>query len=144
MNSGQVELAERLARRRAVVARMAGALLLFSQAGSYHVNAQGRPSLFNLTAWVSWSLIMLAFLFWGSRFGRHRGVRELLNDETTHEHWREAMTHGFWGAIVGALIPYVASFFMPVSAQESVRTVVTLAVAVALLSFGSLEKRALR
>jgi len=71
-------------------------------------------------------------------------MRAVLNDETTIDHRRRAMALGFWGALGTAFAVYILSFFEPVTVREGVRLVITFAIALALLRFGTLERRALK
>jgi hypothetical protein len=139
-----IELAERLNRRRARFATASGTIFMLSLAGSFHENATSRPGAVELTAWTIWALVLIAFLAWGSGLIRRRSVRELVDDEVTRAHRRDALVAGFWGAVAGTILIYLATLYQPVTAREALRGVVTLAVALALLRFGGLERRAMQ
>jgi hypothetical protein len=143
MQSSPFETADRFSRRRARLATASGTIFMISMGGSFHGDPASRAGAVQLTAWIVWALLLLVFLAWGGGLFRSREVRALLNDESTRAHRSKAMVLGFWGAIGGALLVYAASFFEPMTAREGVRAVITISVAMTLLYFGSLERRAL-
>jgi len=71
-------------------------------------------------------------------------VRALLNDETTREHRRTGFVNGFWAACLTAIGVYVVDMFEPLSGRDAVHIILTVAIAVALLTFARLERRAHR
>jgi protein-S-isoprenylcysteine O-methyltransferase Ste14 len=145
MTSGNADIAERAAWGRARAATVMAIVFVTAQAGSFHDEVPlSRPQTLHLSAWVVWAAALLFFLAWGGGLLRGRRIRAVLNDETTLDHRRRAMVAGFWGAIGTSFLVYALTFYEPVTAREGVRLVITFTVALALLRFGTLERRALR
>ncbi|MEI9927264.1 MAG: hypothetical protein WDN44_05565 [Sphingomonas sp.] len=72
-------------------------------------------------------------------------MRAILNDESTRAHRVDAMAWGFWAAIGAAFLVYFASFYdSGLTARIALRLVITLGIVVALLRFGTLERKALK
>lgn len=139
------ELADRIAWGRARVATIFGIVFVTAQAGSFRDDLPlNRPQALHLSAWIVWAAALLIFLSLGGGLWRGAKIRALLNDESTLDHRRRAMALGFWGAIATALGVYVLSFFEPLTAQAGARLVITFAISLALLRFGTLEKKALK
>jgi len=145
MTSEKPDLAERIAKGRARAATVMAMVFIAAQAGSFHDDLPlNRPQTFHLSAWIVWAAALLMFLAAGGGLLRGAKMRAVLNDESTQEHRRRAMVAGFWTALLASLVVYVASFFEPTGVREGVRLVVTLAIAAALLRFGTLERKALK
>jgi len=145
MTSEKPDLAERIAWGRARAATVMALVFIAAQAGSFHDDLPlNRPQTLHLSAWVVWAAALLLFLLAGGGLLRGRKVRAVLNDESTQEHRRRGMVTGFWFAILAAFLVYGLSFFEPVSAREAARLVITIAIAAALMRFGTLERRALK
>jgi protein-S-isoprenylcysteine O-methyltransferase Ste14 len=135
-------LAERLTRRRARIAAVMAVFFMLSMIASLG-HAPSRPETFRLAAWTVWTVALLVFLVTGGALWRGRGVRALLNDETTQAHRQQAFVAGFWVMIVVAFAIYAASFIEIVDAREAVRVLMTSAIVGALLRFSYLERRSL-
>jgi len=141
----QGQLADRIAWGRARAATVMAVVFMTAQAGSFPGDLPlNRPQSFHLAAWIVWAAALLMFLAVGGGLFRGRRMRALLNDETTIDHRKRAMALGFWGAIGAAVLVYGLSFYEPMSVREGTRLIVTIAIAMALLRFGTLERRALR
>jgi len=147
MTTDTTELADRLAWRRARIATAMAIVFAISQAGSIPADnaTLNRPQVVHLVAWGVWAVALLIFLL-GGGFGMFRsaGVRALLNDESTLVNRRRAQALGFWGAILAAIGMYALSFVDTVSARDATRIIITVAIVMALLRFGMLERRALK
>jgi H+/Cl- antiporter ClcA len=139
-----MDRADSFSLRRARLATIGGTIFMISLGGSFHENAVSPPDGVQLAAWIVWALVLIAFIAWGAGLLRSRAVRTMVEDEVTRAHRRDALALGFWGAIAGALIVYALSLWQPITVREGLRGVVTLAVALALLRFGGLERRALQ
>ena len=143
--TSQTDLADRIAWGRARAAPVMAMVFVASQGASFRDELPlNRPQTLHLAAWIVWAAALLMFLAVGGGLFRGARIRALLNDETTLDHRRRALAFGFWGAMGTAALIYVLTFFEPLSAREAVRLVVTDGVALALLRFGTLERKALK
>jgi hypothetical protein len=145
MSTDTAQLADRLAWKRARIAQVTALVFISTQMGSFHDDMPlGRPQTLSLVIWLCWSAVLLALLATGGALLRSKRMRALLNDETTRDHRLRAMAWGFWSAILVALAIYIVSFFLDVPGREGVRLVITFGIALALIRFGALEKKALK
>ena len=143
--TSQTDLADRIAWGRARAATVMAVVFVASQGASFRDELPlNRPQTLHLAAWIVWAAALLMFLAVGGGLFRGARIRALLNDETTLDHRRRALALGFWGAMGTAALIYGLSFFEPLSAREAVRLVVTYGIAIALLRFGMLERKALK
>ena len=72
-------------------------------------------------------------------------VARLLDDDGVREHRRISCTAGFWTAVVSSLVVAMAvELRAPLGPLDAIRVVATAAIAVALMSFATLELRAAR
>ena len=137
---GTVDLADKLARRRARGAAALAIVFIATQGGSLSSNqAYGHLDL----PFLLWAAVLVIILFFGGGWFRGRAVREAMNDETTRAHRRSAMAAGFVIGLIGAFLLYILTFYEEVTAREAVRLLITMSVAGALLRFATLERRAL-
>ena len=95
-------------------------------------------------AYVVWAVLLTLFVATGGGYIQPRAVREVLNDESTIEHRRRAMTAGFLAAVAAAVACYLVLQVAPMTAGEAVHAILTVGVATALLRFAMLERRAQR
>jgi hypothetical protein len=141
----QTDLVDRIAWGRARAATVMAMVFVAAQGASFRDELPlNRPQTLHLAAWIVWAAALLMFLAWGGGLLRGKRVRALLNDETTLDHRRRALALGFWGAMGTAAFVYGLSFYEPLTAREAVRLVVTFGIALALLRFGTLERKALK
>lgn len=141
----QAQLADRIAWGRARAATVMALVFIAAQAGSFRDDLPlNRPQTIHLAAWIVWAAALLLFLAAGGGLLRGARMRALLNDETTIDHRKRAMALGFWGAIGTAALVYFLSFYEPISAREAARLIITFGIALALLRFGTLERKALK
>lgn len=140
------DLVERMAWGRARVATTSALVFVATQAGSLHQDLPlNRPQTVQLAAWIVWALALCGFLAWSGGLFRGRRVRAVLNDKSTKAHRVNAMAWGFWAAIGAAFLVYFASFYDDgMTARVAVRLVITCGIVVALLRFGTLERKALK
>jgi hypothetical protein len=143
--SDTAQLADRLAWGRARGAQVLAFVFVATQAGSLHDDLPlNRPQTIHVVAWLCWAVALLVFLAFAGGLLRGERMRMLLNDETTRDHRLRAMAWGFWSALGVALVVCVLSFFSEVSVREGLRLVITFSIALALIRFGALEKKALK
>ena len=141
----QPDLVDRIAWGRARAATVMALVFVAAQAGGFSDDVPlNRPQTIHLAAWIVWAAALLLFLAVGGGLWRGARMRALLNDETTIDHRKRAMALGFWGAIGTAALVYCLSFYEPISAREGARLIITFGVALALLRFGTLERKALK
>ena len=137
------ERADELSRRRA---RLYPVLAIFflAQQASYITDAHGDRAVdhFKVGAWVVMSLALLLALYTGGSWFRGREIRHLLNDETTRANRATALSQGFLAAILTAIAGYFINQFEPVRGDEVAHLVVTVGIAIAMIRFGMLERRA--
>jgi len=143
--SDTTDLADRAAWGRARAATALALVFGVTQWGSFRDEPPfNRPEMIHIVVWVIWAVALCLFLAFSGGLLRGRAVRAQLNDESTRDHRRRAMALGFWGAMGAALVVYVLSYFEPITVREGVRLVITIAIMLALLRFGTLEKKALK
>ena len=69
---------------------------------------------------------------------------DLIDDESTRSHRRDAMVWGFLASMLVAILLYVVAMFEAVSGREAIHIIVSFGLAAALVRFGVLERRAHR
>ncbi len=138
------ELAEKLTRRRARFSAVLAIFFMVSHAGSFGEDPVSRPQTLHFAAWTVWAVLLLLVLATGGGWLRTTHVRALMNDETTIEHRRRALTFGFWMMAAVALALYGVTYLEPLSAREAIRTILTMSIGSALLRFSVLELRSLK
>jgi MFS family permease len=146
MTLRDVETADRLSRRRARMVTVMALMFLAMQAHYFSMpEVATRPvDQFKIAAWLVWALVLLMMLATGGGGLFRRGLRPLMNDETTRAHRQTAYSYGFWAA-VGTLVGlYVVGMFEPVSGREAVHVTLSIAIATAMLMFGKLERHAMK
>jgi MFS family permease len=146
MNSdSDVEIADRLSRRRARMIPVLAVIFLSGQAAYFSQDhAERMVDHVRIGAWLVWVIVLLLLLGTGGGFIQRREVRALINDETTKANRQQTFAVGFWTAMGMAIGLYVVTMFDEVSAREAIHLIVTGAIAGALLMFGMLERRAHR
>jgi hypothetical protein len=140
------DTAERLSRRRARVLPMLAIIFISQQAAFFSDGAVVEPArnvdVLKVSAWMVLSLVMLLALWSNGFWFRSKAVRALLDDEATRAHRADAMSLGFLCAILAAIGLYVLSMIEPLHVREALHLVVSTGIAVAMLRFGFLERRA--
>jgi hypothetical protein len=146
MTTSDFETAERLSRRRARMMPVMAVLFLSGQT----IFAIGPDDPIRtvdqvkVAAWLVWALALLLLLATGGAVFRRRKVRDLMDDEATRAHRARAYAVGFWLAICTAVGIYALTAFDRVMPREAIHIILTVSLAGALLTFGILERRALR
>jgi hypothetical protein len=145
MRVDDMALAEKLSLRRARVATVMGILFITSMASSFNVDPMaGRPEAVQLAAWIVWAAALLFLITIGGGLLRGNKVRGLMNDDSTRDNRRSALEVGFWAMVACAFTTYIVSLFEPITGREAIRLILTVGVGAATISFGTLERRALK
>ncbi len=140
------ETAENLVYRRARMMPLL-AVIFIAQQGSYFIGTRMDDghrlvNYVSIGGWIAMSTVLLVGLATGGWFGGP-AVRALINDESTRANRAEAFRFGFLATMIGAIGLYLVSLLEPLGAREAIHVLVTIGIAVALLRFGLLERRAL-
>lgn len=139
-----IELADRLSRRRSRTLPLLAILFLAGQA--IYFSGPDVPTRIvdqlKISAWLVWAIVLLFALGAGGGLLRGSKVRALMEDESTAANRLHAYSVGFWSASGTAVGLYLVSMFEPVSGREAIHLILTAALAGALLMFGMLERRA--
>jgi MFS family permease len=140
-----IDLADRLSRRRARMFPLLGVYFIAGQAVFFrHAEEPARIAAFKISAWLVWALVLLiALAFAGGHF-RGAKVRALVEDEVSRANRLRGYATGFWAAAAAAVLLYVINMFEPVTGREAIHLILTALVGAALIRFGMLERRALR
>jgi len=88
--------------------------------------------------------VLLAALATKGFWFHSREVRDLIDDETTRSHRRDAMVWGFIFTTLTAIVLYMVAMFEAVSGREAIHLIISLGLAAALIRFGYLERQAHR
>lgn len=137
--------AERLSRKRARSLPILAVIFVAQQATFFAGFGQGDRTVDNVQvgAWLILSVVLLLVLTTGGGWIYSRAVRDLANDELTRAHRSDAFRVGYLAAMFGCIVLYVISLIEQLTGREAVHMVMTIGIAVALLRFGFLERRAL-
>ena len=139
--------AEELSKRR-VRALPVLAIIFLGQQAAYFDGATGtrdRPvDHVHIAAWLVLSVVIILALTTGGGWIYSRKVRQLANDEVTKAHRDDAFRAGFLSTMAACVGLYFLTMFTPVGGREAIHLVMTVGVAVTLLRFAFLERRALR
>ena len=139
------EAAEKLSRGRARMLPVM-AILLITQQGAYFSQSQAERLVdhVRIGAWFVLSAVLLLALANGGAWIYPKRVRDLANDESTRAHRDKALKLGFINAMVTCLFLYLISMVTRVEAREAIHVITTVGLASALLSFGIMERQALK
>lgn len=142
MSMTRIERAERISAARAILFYLMAATLLV--AAVLNFDRSGTAFLAPIVAWVVLALLVSFNLTpWATRL-RHDSLRALLDDESTRAHRRTSFEVGFWATIACATATMIVTSFVPLAAPDIARLILSVALAVALASFATLEWRAAR
>lgn len=137
-----VELADRYARRRAILAAAAALAFLAIQI-FVTPRVFGGESGTRIDLWAVNAIVLLAILATGGGILSRRKVRELVNDDVARGHLRTAVIAGHWVAMTTAVVLYLAPWSRSFTSRQAIYLIVTGSVVVSLLTFAALERRAL-
>lgn len=139
------ELVERMQRRRRRMV-MASAVMFMGLQGIFYSSTLMPDRLSRLVEWRSllfavWAAVLLSVLATGGALTAPRHIRALMNDEMSREHRRSAVSFGFWVTMITALVVFVGSVWIEVTAREALHLVLTFGIGGALIRFAKLEWR---
>nr|WP_166178899.1 hypothetical protein [Altererythrobacter segetis] len=146
MPLSNVEMADRLNRRRARMLPVLAVFVLIQQAAFFNSGDRLRTvDLVRNSGWIMLATVILAGLVTGGFWFRSREVRELMNDEVTLANRASALTWGFTMAIAAAIALFALESFAPGGAttREVIHIIASAGLVTALLRFGFVERRAL-
>lgn len=142
------ETVERLVRRRARIMPTMAAVFVAQQAiyfsGPRMDDGRRLVNYVAISGWLMMSTVLLVMLATGGSLFQSAAIRALANDESTRANRAAGFSVGFLATMLGAIVLYFLSLFEPLSAREAIHTLMTIGIAVALLRFGMLERRALK
>jgi len=141
------EKAEELSQRRTRMLPVLAILFLFQQFTFLNggLGSGDRPvDHVRIAAWLVMSIVILVALTTGGGWIYSREVRRLANDEATRVHRDRSFRAGFLASMASCIAIYFLSFFEPMSARDAIHWVMTVGIAVTLLWFAFLERRANR
>lgn len=142
-----VELAERLSRKRARMLPFLAIIYITQQASFFAADAPDgvRPvDHVKIGAWLVLSLVLLLALVTNGFWLQRPEIRALMNDESTRANRASAMTTGFIFAMAGGMALYFLIQLEPVTARVAIHIILSLGLGAALVRFGMLERRAHR
>lgn len=143
MTASDIELVDRLTRKRARTATALGIVFVATQGFRMADDQVVRAvDIVQIAAWAIWVAVLFVFLLYGGGLFRGKAVRALMNDENTEQNRRSALVGGFWATMATVLVCYAISFFRPVMVREALHVVVTVGIGAAMMRFGALERRA--
>ena len=146
--TSDVEIADRMSRRRAIVVGVAALAFIafqFIDNPFFYVGDRGTVQAVNRRVlWAAYTGVLLLGLATGGGLLGNQRIRALVDDEVSRSNYRTASTAGFWIAMGMAMLIYLYGGYSLYTGQEAIYLIVTPAVAAALLAFAFLELRALR
>ena len=139
------ERAEYLSKRRARMLPFL-ALIFLSQQVTYFTTVRGYEAVptVKISAWLILSIVLLAALATKGFWLQPKAVRELIDDENTRANRNDAMRWGFVISMATAIAIETLTMFDTVKARESIHIIMSAGLAVALIRWGYLERRAHR
>ena len=146
-----VEIAERITRKRARVVTVLAIIFIgtqavyFGKAAKFDTLGQMRTvDALHISAWLVMAVALTALLLTGGGWFQSAHVRAIVDDESTRQHRQKALSVGFIAAMLNCVGLYFATMFEPISGREAVHLTMTVGIGAALLSFGTLERMALK
>lgn len=142
------QIAERIQRRRTRVI-MAEAVLFVGMQANFLLSPHrdiGEPwrrvDMVRVPATLVWAAVLLLLIGTGGAWFRGKEVRALLDDESTVEHRRRALSFGFWAAMLTVFVVYIFALMQPLHLVEALHLILSIGIGAALIRFAALERRA--
>jgi hypothetical protein len=140
----EIELADRLSRRRARMFAVVAVLVLFQQFEFFRDGAGERTvDHVRFGAWVVMAGFATLAITTGGMLLRARHLRALVNDAPSRLNRASALAFGFVAAMVVGIALYPFADWLDLTVREALRLVVTAGLVAALLRFAMLERREL-
>ena len=147
MVQSDIEAADRLNERRARMLPTLSVIFIVQQGVYFTTKTEEltRPvDQLRIAGWLTMSIVLLLALTTGGFWSRPKRLRELMDDEPSRANRADALRVGFLATMIGAIALFFVSFFEPLGARETIHLLMTIGIAMALIRFGQLERRALR
>jgi hypothetical protein len=139
------EQAEHLSERRARMLPFL-ALIFLSQQAAYFAQASSSAArgvdTVKISAWLVFSVVLVAALASKGFWLQPRAVRDLIDDEHSRANRMDAMRWGFLFTMAAGFMVFILTIFEPVSAREAVHITTSVGIVAALFRWGMLERRA--
>jgi hypothetical protein len=146
-NPSNVEIADRLSRRRARMMPMF-AIIFLTQQFSYLSGRveEGTRTVdhVRIAAWLVLSIVLLLALTTGGFWRRSKEVRALLDDDVTRANRVDALRVGFLATMAAGIVLYFITLFEAMGARDAIHILMSVGIVTALLRFAYLERRAHR
>lgn len=139
--ASSIEKAERVDRLRTLFAPLLGLVVLSANQWLFFSRDWDQVTIVQLSLWLAMILVVLALVATGGIWFSSSAVRRIADDEITRESRRRAFQGGFAAAMLIALIVFVVSPFQPLDAQRAAHIIISIALGVALVTYGIEEIR---
>jgi hypothetical protein len=142
--------AERIQRRRTRVLQASGLLFALSMGAAVTRGVNIVPGALRgvdivaILGMLAWGGVLLFMLATGGMVRKQGPLRDMLEDELTQAHRRNALMTGFWCLLIGVAAIYAVSLFTPIPYNAVAPALLIVAVAAPSLRFALLERRASR
>lgn len=147
MTASDIEIADRLSRKRARMMMVLAVIFVTQQAayvtGRIEDGARAVDHV-KIGAWLVLSIVLLLLLATGGAWLRSKNVRALMEDDVTRANRAEAFRLGFLVTMAAGIGLYCVSLFEPVAGRDAIHILMSTGLVVALIRFGMLERRAFR
>lgn len=147
MTASDIEIADRLSRKRARMMMVLAVIFVTQQAayvtGRIEDGARTVDHV-KIGAWLVLSVVLLLLLATGGAWLRSKNVRALMEDDVTRANRAEAFRLGFLVTMAAGIGLYCVTLFEPVAGRDAIHILMSTGLVVALIRFGMLERRAFR
>jgi len=142
-----IDKAENLSRRRARMLPVIAVIYLAQQAtflSGETVEPLRSVDHVKIGAWLLLSFVILLAVSTNGFWFKSRELRALIDDENTRANRARGMSAGFVAAMLGGMLLYALQPVVQFSVREVIHLILSLGLGVALIRYGTLERRALR
>ncbi len=141
MTRNDIDKAERNSRLRAILMAAGAVPLAITAVIGFGDEASSMSPILRHGVWAALVLVWLLILATGGGLRLSNPVRRLMNDEVAQLNRSRAIQLGFWTAMALAVLLYFVSLQWPLTGRESLRILVNLSLAAALVRYAWLEWR---